>query len=63
MEFTLDEVQIGEIVTMLDKARSILVANDPALITDMEVSEWNETPLGQVSYLIGEVIDLLMELE
>jgi hypothetical protein len=41
----------------LNEAQDILTTNTP----DMEVSEWNATPIGRAVRLIGSAIDKLVD--
>ena len=58
MEF--DDEQIAEIVTKLSEAQEILAAV-PIDPPDMEVTEWNATPIGRALARIQSAVNMLVE--
>ena len=54
------EEQIDEIVVKLSEAQEILAAV-PVDPPDMEVTEWNATPIGRALSRIQSAINLLVE--
>ena len=54
------EEQIDEIIVKLSEAQEILAAV-PVVPPDMEVTEWNATPVGRALARIQSAINMLVE--
>jgi len=59
---TMDNEEIFDaIIAKLNEAQAILTKELP--MPDMDVAEWNATPIGRAVSPIGDVLELMQELE
>jgi hypothetical protein len=59
---TMDNEEIFDaIIAKLNEAQAILTKELP--MPDMDVAEWNATPIGRAVSRIGDVLELMQELE
>ena len=55
-----NEATFAKIIALLDEVTRILTKEVP--LPDMDVSEWNQTPIGRAVAKIGDALELLEDL-
>ena len=55
----MNDETIDAIIAKLNEATAILTKEIP--LPDMDVSEWNQTPIGRAVGAIGDALELLVE--
>ena len=59
------EEQINDIIAKLNAVQDIIIAYDKKTMLDpnMDVSEWNSTPIGRAVHMLGTAMEMLEALE